>query len=228
MVSVTGYTAERMKAIEDASVVNGEIDVNGHLILSRFDESTIDAGIVRDPPELIVCTSATRPTVGLYAGLRIYETDTLCSMIYNGTDWDAFSEGSILLSMVSDAGGVTVNTTDTLLWQTSIVLPTGWSSMAYMADLRQDFFEAEGATNNSFNTRLWLEVGAIMVTPAESSAWFRAVEGITNAQQGTAKALRTGITATETLEIMARRPTTASANLKGGQGYMSIMRFRTG
>jgi len=44
MATVTGLTATRMEAIEAASVVDGEIDVNGHLILTRFDTTTIDAG----------------------------------------------------------------------------------------------------------------------------------------------------------------------------------------
>lgn len=48
MATVTAYTAERMKDIEDASVVNGEI-VGDHLILQRFDGSEIDAGNVRGP-----------------------------------------------------------------------------------------------------------------------------------------------------------------------------------
>lgn len=49
-MEVTGYTAERMKAIEDASVVNGEIDpVTGELILTRFDNSEINAGLAVDP-----------------------------------------------------------------------------------------------------------------------------------------------------------------------------------
>jgi hypothetical protein len=48
MPSVTGYSAERMKAIEDASVVNGEVDpVTGHLNLIRFDESETDTGETR-------------------------------------------------------------------------------------------------------------------------------------------------------------------------------------
>jgi len=45
MAEVTVYDAERMKAIEDASIVNGEIDGAGHLILVRFDGSEIDAGV---------------------------------------------------------------------------------------------------------------------------------------------------------------------------------------
>lgn len=43
MATVTGLTAERMLEIEGASVVSGEI-INDHLILTRFDETTIDAG----------------------------------------------------------------------------------------------------------------------------------------------------------------------------------------
>jgi hypothetical protein len=48
MATVTVYTAARMKAIEDASVIDGEV-VGDNLILTRFDESTIDAGNVRGP-----------------------------------------------------------------------------------------------------------------------------------------------------------------------------------
>lgn len=48
MATVTGYTADRMKAIEDSAVVGGHISVN-NLILERFDEVEIDAGNVRGP-----------------------------------------------------------------------------------------------------------------------------------------------------------------------------------
>lgn len=46
MATITGLTAERMEAIEAASVVDGEV-VGDNLILTRFDDSTIDAGNVR-------------------------------------------------------------------------------------------------------------------------------------------------------------------------------------
>lgn len=45
MASVTGLTKERMEAIEDASVVSGEI-VDGNLILTTFGGDEIDAGPV--------------------------------------------------------------------------------------------------------------------------------------------------------------------------------------
>lgn len=46
--TVTGFTAARMKLIEDSAIIDGEI-VGDNLILTRYDESTIDAGNVRGP-----------------------------------------------------------------------------------------------------------------------------------------------------------------------------------
>lgn len=96
MATVTTYTAARMKAIEDASVVDGDV-VGDNLILTRFDASTINAGNVRGPQgiqgiqgnaNIVICTAATRPTGGaLYEGLFIYETDTDRVYVYNGTEW---------------------------------------------------------------------------------------------------------------------------------------------
>src|SRR5687768_7504570 len=49
MATVTGYTAERMQEIENAAIVAGEVDINGDLILTKFDETTINAGNVIGP-----------------------------------------------------------------------------------------------------------------------------------------------------------------------------------
>jgi hypothetical protein len=46
MAKITVYTAARMAAIEAASIVAGVINGSGHLILSRNDGSTLDAGAV--------------------------------------------------------------------------------------------------------------------------------------------------------------------------------------
>lgn len=46
MARITGLTAIRMMAIEAASIVGGTI-TSGRLILERFDEAIIDAGIVK-------------------------------------------------------------------------------------------------------------------------------------------------------------------------------------
>lgn len=48
MATVTGLTAERMQAIEAASVVDGDV-VGNDLVLTKHDGSTINAGNVRGP-----------------------------------------------------------------------------------------------------------------------------------------------------------------------------------
>lgn len=48
MAIVTALTAERMLEIEGASIVDGEV-VGDSLLLTRFDETTINAGNVRGP-----------------------------------------------------------------------------------------------------------------------------------------------------------------------------------
>jgi hypothetical protein len=50
MTTVLGLTASRMLAIEAASVVDGDVDTNGHLILTKHDQSQIDAGSVIGSP----------------------------------------------------------------------------------------------------------------------------------------------------------------------------------
>lgn len=48
MATITGYTAERMQAIEDSAIIDGEV-VGDDLILTRYDTTTINAGSVRGP-----------------------------------------------------------------------------------------------------------------------------------------------------------------------------------
>lgn len=49
MASVTGYTAERMQEIEDNTIISAVVNGAGHLILTKFDGSTVDAGPVIGP-----------------------------------------------------------------------------------------------------------------------------------------------------------------------------------
>jgi hypothetical protein len=49
MAEVTGLSADRMLAIEAASIVSGTVNGSGHLILTKHDGSTIDAGYVVGP-----------------------------------------------------------------------------------------------------------------------------------------------------------------------------------
>lgn len=48
MATVNGYTAERMKQIEDSAIVSGVV-VGDQLMLTRYDSTTINAGNVRGP-----------------------------------------------------------------------------------------------------------------------------------------------------------------------------------
>ena len=58
MATVTSFTKERILEIEAATVVDGNVDGSGHLILVRHDATTIDAGSVVGP------TGDTGPAVG--------------------------------------------------------------------------------------------------------------------------------------------------------------------
>jgi hypothetical protein len=67
MGEITGLTAARMLAIEAASVVDGEVNGSGHLILTKHDASTIDAGDVMGPPgpgASLANTPPSNPAVG--------------------------------------------------------------------------------------------------------------------------------------------------------------------
>ena len=100
MGTVTGLTAARMIAIEDASIVDGNI-VGNDLILTTHGGTDINAGNVRGPIGLTgatgpagsnapwtICTSATRPGSPI-KGEHIYETDTGKTLMYYGatTGW---------------------------------------------------------------------------------------------------------------------------------------------
>jgi microcystin-dependent protein len=50
MATITGLTAERMLEIEGQSVISGAI-VNNHLILTKHDGSTVDAGVLPPGPQ---------------------------------------------------------------------------------------------------------------------------------------------------------------------------------
>jgi hypothetical protein len=77
MTTVTGLTADRMLAIEAASVIDGDV-VSGNLILTKHDGSTINAGSVigpagpQGPPGSMTSVVASRPIldVGLANQIR--------------------------------------------------------------------------------------------------------------------------------------------------------------
>ena len=62
MATVTGYTAEKMDEIADATIVDADV-VGDNLILERLDGGTIDAGSVRGP-QGVAGTNGTNGTNG--------------------------------------------------------------------------------------------------------------------------------------------------------------------
>lgn len=82
MATVTGLTATRMLAIEAASVVSGAVDgTTHHLILTKHDASTIDAGNVQGPvgPGLKTTSGTPSSGTGIDGEMRI---DPSTGLIY--------------------------------------------------------------------------------------------------------------------------------------------------
>lgn len=90
MATVNGITVARAQAIEDASVVDGLINVNGHLILTTAGGSTIDAGLVKDDTTIsghVDDPTAHGVTTGEIVGTLKTQTlsgKTLTSPVING------------------------------------------------------------------------------------------------------------------------------------------------
>ena len=103
MATVTVYTAAKMDAIANNTIISATIDGSGNLILTKGDGvTTVNAGHVIGAtgaagptgPSITVCTSITRPSSPT-AGAQIFETDSKLTYIYTGTAW-RYSGGIII------------------------------------------------------------------------------------------------------------------------------------
>lgn len=91
IVKVTAHSA----AATVCTVVRGQLGTAAaqHASGTRWVHGAITTDLV------IPCTSSTRPTLGLWAGMRIYETDTNREYVYNGTAWRAVAaQQKVLIS----------------------------------------------------------------------------------------------------------------------------------
>lgn len=86
---------------------------NNFLPLARIDVpaavTSITTGRITDRRRLlsgmggvIVCTSTTRPTLNLWAGMLIYETDTGLSSFYDGTTWQPIGQSGRSWTVIQD------------------------------------------------------------------------------------------------------------------------------
>lgn len=64
----------------DTAITNSQITDRRTTQAGQFGRASALGGVV-------VCTSSTRPTVGVYAGMQAYETDTNLVILYNGSNW---------------------------------------------------------------------------------------------------------------------------------------------
>ena len=157
MGTVTGYTADRMKRIEDSTVVSGTV-VGDNLILTKRDASTINAGSVRGPvgPQGIgntggvtVCSSTTRPAAPT-KGMHIYETDTGKTLVYQSSTsgwtppWNQ-PWGELAYTVMADNQQIFGGTNEIDL----ISLSTSWTALA----------------NRKYSTNLYISTGLINSVP---------------------------------------------------------------
>ena len=79
IVKVTAHSA----AATVCTVVRGQLSTSAaqHAVGTRWVHGAISTDLV------IPCTSTTRPTLGLWAGMKIYETDTNTVQVYDGSAW---------------------------------------------------------------------------------------------------------------------------------------------
>jgi microcystin-dependent protein len=88
MATITGLTAERMLEIEGNTVIGGEM-VGDHLILNKFDGTTVDAGALPPGPQ-----GPTGPAGGLIPGeIRIWPGGAL-PLVADFGKW-AWADGAV-------------------------------------------------------------------------------------------------------------------------------------
>jgi microcystin-dependent protein len=104
MATVTGFTAARMQVIEDGTVVDGEVDGSGHLILTKHDGSTIDAGPVMGP------TGPMGPAAvqGIPGEIKMWSGETLPDSgdygVWTWANGDVFDEVDYPIAAVNISG----------------------------------------------------------------------------------------------------------------------------
>ncbi len=140
MASVTGYTAQRMKSIEDNTVVSGSIS-GDNLILTKYNGTTITAGNVRG------ATGATGAT-----------GDVSLAMLKAAVP---AGEVIIWLFAATPSGwlpleGQTVTSASTLYPDLWAAAPTAWKSgtSLIMPDLRGRFMVGQNTADASFDVLL--------------------------------------------------------------------------
>lgn len=141
MATVTGLTADRMIAMENATVVDGNV-VGPDLILVTRDGTQINAGVVQgtkgdqgtpgiNGSGFIICTSTTRPVLTpADEGKAIYETDTKLIRLWTGTRWKL--QEKIICSSGSHPTGLVAADEGVYIYETDTDLEYVWSGTSWL------------------------------------------------------------------------------------------------
>lgn len=107
MATITGYTKSKMDTINNTTVVGGTINGSGHLILSRRDGVTIDAGSVigptgpmggLDPGDIVASIRTSKSGYLLLGGQAVLSANTLYPALW-----------AVVPAAWKDANGTTLN-----------------------------------------------------------------------------------------------------------------------
>lgn len=167
VISVTGFTAARAQAIEDEAIVDGEVDIDGDLILHKFGGGEINAGNVIGPSGpagsgLVVCTSGTRPS-SPDEGTMIWETDTNRIYVWPGSSWrwvwSANGENKVRKQV---SVGSNVDATGDATWPSDLEISVDIPPWATRFEAYALIGQAHQVTAQS-NTQLTLVLGAGVV-----------------------------------------------------------------
>lgn len=164
MATVTGFTAERMLAMEAATIVGGTVNGGGHLILTKHDASTVDAGSVIGP------TGA--------PGVSQVQLDTFMNdhlPVGSSVEYIGLTSPSVKWLL---ATGQTVVNGQTLYPAFWAIIPAGMKSGSsiIMPDMRGKVIVAYDATQTEFDAIL--ETGGAkthVLTPAETAVKGRSI-----------------------------------------------------
>lgn len=225
MATVTAYTAERTKQIEDSSVTNGTVS-GSNLILIRHDGTQINAGPVIGPQGIpgatyTICTRATRPTgANAYLGLAIYESDTKQIWVYDGTTW-LYRGGTIVCTSTtrpaSPFKGLPIYETDTdrhLIYTTAT---TGWQPPWNQPWGRIAYVENTSGTNN-VGAETTVPGMTTTLTAVANRRWY--VESGFRSCNGTVEGIVAFVRIKEASTVVSEHQNYIGKTLAGSGGYL--------
>lgn len=124
----TGTAFPTVGLVAGDTFLRTDVGTNGTLFVYTGSSSIGSAGWLAEGP--VICTSSTRPTAALYAGLETFETDTKLPWHWDGAAWAPVGPGQWVIP-TGALGGTTYNWTIPTAMTTApgmsgtVTVPTG-------------------------------------------------------------------------------------------------------